>query len=262
MVFPEIFGLFDVLFFLFLVLLFFWVLSRSGYRGIERRFLLRAFALKAFATPLYLLYHKYVQKTGDIFQYHKDASFLSDIFYVSPLKFFSMIFSEINESSFPEIDSMTHFFLFEKDEAFVTKIGGVIGIFMNGSLLNVSFVFSLIALAGCWKIFLVYKRLYPELVKPLGWAILFIPSVVFWGTSITKDSICLGGLGFLVYSLFQTFVFRRKIVFNIGIMFLCFMLFLNVKIYILMAVLPALLLSFLFKLIGAMRNKFLKFFQI
>jgi len=258
MQFSAIFSIQNIILYLFLIIFIWLFLSRKNYSGIERRYFIWAFLFRAFSTPLYILYHEYIQKTGDTFQYYVDSTFLADMFYSTPSRYFKLLFNNIEPYQFPDINENLHFILFQKDSAIVCKIGSLTGIMLNNSFLNMSLLFSVFAFAGCWKLFLIYKKLYPHLIKPLGLAILFIPSVVFWGTSLTKDSLCIGGLGFLVYSLFQLFIFREKKVINLIIIVLCFILFINVKLYILLAVLPALLFSFILKFIQGVQNKFLR----
>ena len=256
--FPEIFGFFDTVLFVVLVAGILYLMSNLNYHGIDRKFLLRGFFLKVVATICYLLYHKYVQKIGDIFQYQKDASYLAGLFYDRPSLFFSYLFSAPDPAKFQEMNQNVHLFLFERDEAFVCKLGGVFGIFLNGSFLNVSLIFSLIGFIGNWKIYLLFKRIYPQFSKELGLAILFIPNVIFWSTSITKDSICMGGLGFLVSALYGLLVFKERIKTNLFILTICIIIFFNVKIYILLATLPAILVSFTIKLIRGIKSRILR----
>ena len=259
MAFPIIFSFLDTAIYIILIGIITFFLSRTKYSGFERKFLIWGFLLRAFATPLYLLYHKYVQKTGDIFQYYSDSTYLSNVFFKSPSLYFKMLFSEITPTKFPDIDMYKQMFLFEKDEAMICKFGSFIGIFLNSSFLNISLIFSLFGLLGCWKIYTTYKKLYPDYAKQFGYAILFVPSVLFFGTSLTKDSLCLGGLGLLFSALFQIFVFKEKIIKNVFILFFCFIIFLNVKIYILMSILPALLFSFIIKFIIGIKNRIIKY---
>jgi hypothetical protein len=52
---------------------------------------------------------------------------------------------------------------------------------------------------GVWLLYRVFVYYYPEISGRLAIAILFIPSVFFWGSGILKDSLTLGAVGLLVY---------------------------------------------------------------
>lgn len=260
---PTLFGLFDCLLFVVLVLFILYLLSNTRYTGIERKLLLRGFLLKAFATIALLVYYQYGQHgVGDIYGYYKESVYLSNLLYSDPLLFFKYIFSAPESVNFPSINPLVHDFMFEKDEAFVVKLGGIVSVFMQGSFLNISLIFSTIAYWGGWKIYQVYSQLYPAYKKPLGFAIVFAPSLVFWGTALTKDSICIGGLGFLIFALFHLFVFRKHIFRNLIVLMLCILIFLNVKIYILMAAFPSLMISFIVKFVRGIKNPLIKIILI
>ncbi|MBN8577357.1 MAG: hypothetical protein J0L66_10470 [Cytophagales bacterium] len=78
-----------------------------------------------------------------------------------------------------------------------------------------------------------------------GWlagAILFLPSVVFWGSGLLKDTITLAALGFLTYAIYNQFIVKKIRLGNILIGLLGIWVLFVVKKYILLCYLPAALL--------------------
>jgi hypothetical protein len=71
-------------------------------------------------------------------------------------------------------------------------------------------------------------------------AFLFIPSTFVWGSAIFKDTVCMFGLGWMTYAVFRLFINRDFSVRNIALLALSFYLIALIKLYILIAFLPAL----------------------
>ena len=77
-----------------------------------------------------------------------------------------------------------------------------------------SFIVTSILLAwacysGIWRLFLLFNNQFPQLQKQMAIAILFIPSVVFWGSGILKDTITLSAIGWYTYHFYCFFIQRN-----------------------------------------------------
>ncbi|MDH5604541.1 MAG: hypothetical protein OEY51_11400, partial [Cyclobacteriaceae bacterium] len=93
----------------------------------------------------------------------------------------------------------------------------------------------------------------PTLSKWLAIAILFVPTVVFWGSGILKDSITLALLGWVIYALDRIIYDRVRLVLLI-IVILSFWGIYMIKIYILLCLIPALLFWIFFKHISRIKS--------
>jgi hypothetical protein len=106
-----------------------------------------------------------------------------------------------------------------------------------------SFVVSAILLAwicytGIWRLFLLFNQQFPSLEKQLAISILFIPSVVFWGSGLLKDTITLSAVGWYTYYFYYFFI-QKKYKFSHGLfIFISAFLLIAIKPYILFALLP------------------------
>jgi hypothetical protein len=87
-----------------------------------------------------------------------------------------------------------------------------------------------------------FVSVYPKLHRPLAFAFLFIPSTFVWGSAVFKDTVCMFGLGWLTYTTFRVFVNKDFSFKNLFLLVFSFYLLAVVKIYILMAFLPAIML--------------------
>jgi hypothetical protein len=122
----------------------------------------------------------------------------------------------------------------------VAAITAFLGLLNGTSYIPIALLFAWISFSGIWAMYRTFTRIYPGLEKQLAIAFLFIPSVVVWGSSIFKDTVCMFGLGWMVYCTFRLFVNRDLSFKNIVLLSAGFYLVAVIKVYILLAFLPAL----------------------
>jgi hypothetical protein len=142
----------------------------------------------------------------------------------------------------------------------VASITAFLSLFTFKTYLPTAVLFGAISFTGVWALFRTFAGLYPNQVKQIAIAILFIPSVFIWGSGIFKDTICLFGLGWLTYSSFRFLVqgdFSGK---NIAITVISFMVIATTKLYIIMAFLPALVMWIFFNYSKKITNSSMRLF--
>lgn len=119
----------------------------------------------------------------------------------------------------------------------LTSIGVLI--FLRSFLIT-SITFTLFAFYGCWKLFTTFYDMYPHLKKQMAIACLFIPSVFFWGSGVMKEPLCLGGLGMLTYNAYHLFFKKGNKLKHIILLSLGAFIVFSIKVYIILAFMPAL----------------------
>ena len=124
----------------------------------------------------------------------------------------------------------------------VATITAVLGLFSFTSYIPIALLFAYLSYTGIWAMYKTFARFYPTMTKPLAIAFLFVPSTFVWGSSIFKDTVCMFALGWMVYSTFKLFVDRDFSGKNFFFLAISFYLIAMIKIYILLAFLPALFL--------------------
>lgn len=122
----------------------------------------------------------------------------------------------------------------------VASIGAVLGLLNGTTYLPIALLFSYIAYTGIWAMFKTFYNLYPKYHKPLAAAFLFVPSTIVWGSAMFKDTVCMFSLGWMTYCTFRIFVNRDFSLKNFVILIISFYLIAVIKIYIILAFLPAL----------------------
>lgn len=122
----------------------------------------------------------------------------------------------------------------------VAKIGAVLGLLNATTYIPIALLFAYLSYTGIWAMYRTFVNLYPALHKPLAMAFLFIPSTFVWGSSMFKDTVCMFGLGWMTYTSFRIFINRDFSAKNLFFLISSFYLIGIIKIYILLAFLPAL----------------------
>lgn len=146
----------------------------------------------------------------------------------------------------------------DPEQVLMYKIVALTSLLSFGFYLPTAFFFALFAFSGQWKILEVFYEKYPTLHKQLAYACLFIPSVVFWGSNILKDTICIGMLGWFFFA-FNNLVQRRQILKSLFVLYVTGATLLALKAYILLAFLPGLMLWMYFSFLRSVTNKALRY---
>jgi hypothetical protein len=85
----------------------------------------------------------------------------------------------------------------------------------GGSYLGNTIIFNLFLYSGVWRFYKLMTELFPQNEKTLAIALLFIPSVLFWGSGILKDGWCLTAIFFIFIALYQIFIKKKRIILNL-----------------------------------------------
>lgn len=126
------------------------------------------------------------------------------------------------------------------------------------SYMCISFCICLFSFAGCWRMFKAFYFLYPALRQKIAIAVLFLPSVLFWGQGLSKDSICIGALGFVVHSLYKIFIVKKKTMISVLLLVINAYLLISIKSYILLAFAAAFAIALFLTLNKKIENRYLR----
>lgn len=138
------------------------------------------------------------------------------------------------------------------------KIVALFSLISFDSYLVISMFFSLFSFVGLWFMFKCFYRIYPTYYKAIFMVFFLIPSVLFWGSGILKDTLCLGFLGIGFYNSYL-FLFEKRyqIKILVALLFSFYCLYV-LKSYMAYAFIPSFLFWYALKTIGSIENKALK----
>lgn len=224
--------------------------KRKKYKGTEiYRYYMPAFLWRIFFAIVYTLVSEYYFIFADTNHYYQavldmhravkdNFDYLGDIYFKLKLRSDNRIF---NYFLYDRL-GITQLYMYDPKNYFVPRFALPFSLLFNKSYMAISFCMSFFAFGGCWRLFKMFYHMYPHLHKKLAIAILFMPSVLFWGVGLMKDTICLGALGFFLYGAYNVFIRQYKRGVSSILMIATGYLIFYIKPYILICVMPAFVL--------------------
>ena len=177
---------------------------------------------------------------GDTFNFHTYGSrIVWEAFMNNPVDGLKLIFN----SSDPELYNYTSRIEFSVDPSsyFVIKVAALFDLITFSTYTSTAVLFAFVSFIGMWFFFLSFYELFPHLHKRIAISAFFIPSVFFWGSGLLKDTIVMACLGIATYQVKKLFIDKRIIWSGVFILFMCLFVMFNVKKYVLLCFLPAVL---------------------
>lgn len=126
-------------------------------------------------------------------------------------------------------------------ELLMIRITGILAIIGFQNYSATALLFAALSFSGLWKLYQSFLHFFPSLKKELAIAVFFLPSVVFWGSGILKDTVVVGTIGWVVYSTFQVFIQRKLNPKYLTVIIVGLYILGVIKGYVLIAFFPAIL---------------------
>ncbi len=246
----DVFSVISGLLWLIIIVL----ISAWHYSGIRTekhaRYFLPTVYFKIFAalgfSSIYLFYYS----GGDTFAYWDGAVNLTNLFYDSPLEFMSEMWHESNLTDlklrFNERTGYPPGWIYREPESFfVSKVLFFICLITFKSYWAGTFILAYLSARISFSLFTVLRQLNLHSDRLIAFAVLFIPSVSFWCTGISKDTIVYLALILFtrevisLYYLKSKFNWRSALFLAIGLL-----LIFKIRIYVLVAMTPAFLVAY------------------
>jgi hypothetical protein len=245
--------------FIFLILTAAFLLRPLVTDSINRKYFIPALVIKIIGAIAVGLIYQFYYEGGDTFTYFSYGSkYIYEAFMDSPVTGIKLIFasSEYQPDTFQYASKIYTYG--DSASYFVVRVAGVFDLLTFNTYSATAVLFATASFSGVWALFLVFYREFPRLHFYLAIACLFIPSVVFWGSGLLKDTLTLGALGWATYSVYQIFIAKRKWALFTFILLINAYVVYVVKIYILICFIPAAFLWVFTRYIAKMQNLMLK----
>ncbi len=206
----------------------------------------------------YGAFYIYVYGGGDTTAFYDAAITLNNLFFKSPALYFEQMFTTPNKFQFTTFyDSVTGYppgWIFREPEGFfVSKIISILSFFTLKSYFAMSLIFSAFAAHASWKLLQLVRSYKFNNEKLIAFGILFLPSVNFWCTGISKDSIVLIEAMYLIYNAFKIISKEHQSnIFNyIMVLFMAFLIY-HIRSFILISIVVPLFFSLSARLVKSM----------
>jgi hypothetical protein len=216
---PELFGALDLIigfgWLVLIVVIGFYYRLRNRDKPHFKYFMPHLYFKLGFAFLFALAYSVVLTDGGDTLAYWEGAVNLNQLFWDSPMNYLDEMVSTPSAATITDHFNATtghppSWIYYEPESFFVCKVLSVFTFFTFNSYLALTFVISTFAIISSWKFYELVKdfKFCPNWV--LVFATLFIPTVAFWCSGISKDTLVLGALFLLLYHLFNLIMSKKK----------------------------------------------------
>jgi hypothetical protein len=208
---------------------------------ITRRYFLPALTAKIIGALAVGFIYQFYYSGGDTFNYHTHGSrHVWNALVEDPEKGLKLLIGG-NNPDFSGLYKYSSKILFYGDRSSyaIIKLSAALDVITFSSYSATAILFAFFGFFGLWLFFLTFYELKPALHKYFAIAILFVPSVVFWGSGLLKDTITLAFVGMATYATYSIFIKRS---FNLRLIILLMVSLYGlyvIKIYILLTFLPS-----------------------
>ena len=226
------------------------------------RYFLPAMGIKIFGGLAFALIYILYYGGGDTTNYYESALPFVNLFWENPGHFFQIYFgggtAELrslftHDTGYP----MGTYFFNDRTRSMVKLLVPVLMI-SGKSYFIATLWFSVLTFGGLWRLYQMFRRYFPTIDNKLAIAVLFMPSVVFWGSGIIKDSVSLTATCFFIDATNDFTLKRSTWPSKMFRMLLSAVIIIAVKPYILIVLLPGTLIWFFYTRIKQIKNKYFR----
>jgi hypothetical protein len=260
---PVDFLIFFAYLFIIILILFF-IKRNNEEENPAYKYFVPAFLVKVIFGIVFTFIYLFYYQGGDTISYFWSTRALSRLIFVDPQTAFSIIFLDkrtlttwycfTNETTFP----LGQFFFLKGDSAGVFRFSCPFMVLGFNYWLPTILLLNTFFFRGIWKFFLLVDKFYPGNLKWNAIAVLFIPSVLFWGSGIMKDSFTFAGALWMITNIYYCFIERKRFFGNFIMLLINAIIILTLKPYIFVAILPAVLFWISYLYVKKVQNKVLR----
>ncbi len=256
--------LFDVIisslyFFAFLLFFIYIYLTRRNKNKVYN-FIVSGYIFKVISAVFFLLIYLYYYKGGDTIGYYKSGVALVNLLFKYPKVYFSILFGNVTPENLSYFDINTGFPAYTRDiwSFTVVRIISIFVLLGFKGILATTILVATFSYSGVWMLYKFLTSHYPSLYKEFALAVLFFPSVAFWGSGILKDSFTLTASYFMFVALFQVLLYRKKVILNIVFIVISFWVLIKIKPYVFFQEILALSAVLIYIFLKRIRIRFLR----
>lgn len=233
----------------------------------EYKYFISGFLAKILGAVFFALIYFYYYKNGDTISYFYSGVAMNKMLLIDPVEYFRQVFlgdnsaRALNQYSAQSI--LPWSYVFTDGRTFqAVRVSALLSTLTFNSYLLSSLIMATFSFAGIWACYRTFVSYFPQLAGQLAIGFLFMPSAIFWGSGIMKDTFTFSAACGWVYAVDEVFFKRRNVVSRTVLIVFCAAVMIKIKPYIFMVLLPATLLWLLYMRVVRLRNVLVRFVLI
>ena len=239
--------LISILYFLIILVIGFFIQTQNINKYPEYKYFTKGLIAKLLGVSAFCIVYVFYYEGGDTVNYFLGTKAIIGVLSQDLDKGIAVIFntdSYLNSwYSFNHETGFPPHYMWKDSLTFsVSRLSSLFYILGSGSFIATSFFTAIFSYIGVWKLFRLFNSIYPGYSKGLFYLMLLLPSLIFWGSGIMKDSYVLGATCWITYNLYKVFIERKKLFWNLIFLTLNLFILLNTKAYVLISIFPGIIL--------------------
>ncbi len=221
------------------------------------RFYMKAIMFKILMGLAFAAVYAFAYGGGDTINYWTEAKRLNMLIWKNFGCYTSILGGDLSITNYFCFDWETMrpmYYLRDPQAYFVARITAPIEFFTIDSFFGCTVLISWLTFEGIWRLYMVFVREYPLLKKEMAFCFLFVPSVVFWGSGIMKDTYTFAAVCWMTYAVYNLLIARENMVWSVLYLVIAAWLLMSMKPYIFVALMPGTFIWVIFKRIQAVDN--------
>lgn len=208
--------------------------------SVNRKYFIPALTVRIIGALAVGFLYQFYYGGGDTFAYHTHGSrIIWDIFIQDPINGLQ-IFSSHGEYGVGLWEAAEKIWFWRDDSSFlIIQIASIFDLITFSAYSATAILFAVLSFIGAWTFYLFFYKSNPRSHKLFAISCLYIPSVVFWGSGILKDTVTLACVGVSTFLLDKLFFEKKINLFQLLILLLSFYVIFSVKKYILIGFIAA-----------------------
>jgi len=215
------------------------------------RFFIAAFSFKVVLVLANALFYIIAYKGGgDSINYWRNAEMLNNLLFENPSFYLQeMLYDNSDNNVLAHFNSITGIplsdYYNEAETFFVCKIGSIFSFFTFGSYILLDIIFAFITFLASWRLFEIVRSFKLHSDKTIALAIFGIPSLGFWCSGLSKDTLLFIAICYAFYYLNILISSQKETKKRYWLyLFVAFLLMFKIRPFILMAILIPIFMAF------------------
>ena len=223
----------------------------------------RGFFLKVLGAIFFWFVYSFIYEGGDTWSYFYSSRAIGNLILNGGPKGIKVLLGIIdNEESliwFSPNTGWPKFYMAKDYYTFtVCRFAAIFYLLSGKSFLVSTILHAAFSYIGLWKLYKVVNFSFPKNEKILFYLLLAMPSIIFWTGGIMKDTYVFNATCWIVYNLYSLFIFKKKRLTNLVLLLINIIIILNIKSYLLISLIPAVLIWLNSTFLKTIRSGFLK----
>jgi hypothetical protein len=187
--------------------------------------------------------YQFYYRGGDTLNYHVHGSrHIWDAFMESPSMGFKLLVAKGQYGPGYWDYAEKIWYYRDQNSYFVIRIAAIFDLITFSSYSGTAVLFGVLAFTGSWMMFVTFSDKNPGAIKFLAVSCLFIPSIIFWGSGILKDTLTLSFVGIATYHVSKVFIDKKITLSGVLVLLFSFYCVYSLKKYVLISFLAGMVI--------------------